>query len=190
MPSLSAEEAPKLKPYMELAEKLGSLVGQLSHGAIAGLSIETEGAAAELNMKPITGAVLAGFMRVHSDTVNMVNAPFLARERGWTCARCGTIARAITTRCCASPPRPRPATARYPAPCSAMRRRGWVELFGIKVEADLAGDMLYIVNEDAPGFIGRLGTTLAKRTSTSAPSTSAARMPAARPCCCCRSMRR
>ena len=35
-----------------------------------------------------------------------------------------------------------------------------IELFGVKVEADLAGDMLYVVNEDAPGFIGRLGTTL------------------------------
>ena len=35
-----------------------------------------------------------------------------------------------------------------------------VELFGIKVEADLAGPMLYVVNEDAPGFIGRLGTLL------------------------------
>src|SRR5688500_20222983 len=82
MPSLSAEEAPRLKPYMALAEKLGSLVGQLSHGAIAGLSIEAERAAAELNMKPITGAVLAGFIRDHSDTVNMVNAPFLTHGHG------------------------------------------------------------------------------------------------------------
>src|SRR6185295_5585715 len=65
-----------------LAEQLGSLVGQLAHGSIAGLSIEAEGAAAELKMKPITSAVLAGFMRVHSDTVNMVNAPVLAKERG------------------------------------------------------------------------------------------------------------
>ena len=63
VPSLSAEEAPRLRPYMALAEKLGSLVGQLAHGAIRGLSIETEGAAAELNMKPITGAVLAGSIR-------------------------------------------------------------------------------------------------------------------------------
>jgi D-3-phosphoglycerate dehydrogenase len=82
MPSLSAEEAPRLKPYMALAEKLGSLVGQLAHGALTNIAIESEGAAAELNQKPITGAVLAGLMRVHSDTVNMVNAPFLARERG------------------------------------------------------------------------------------------------------------
>src|SRR3546814_227159 len=82
MPSLSAEEAPKLRPYMELAEKLGALVGQLEGEEIQGLAVETEGHAAELNQKPITAAVLAGLMRVYSDTVNMVNAPYLAKERG------------------------------------------------------------------------------------------------------------
>src|SRR3569623_1368745 len=82
MPSLSAEEAPKLKPYMALAEKLGSLLGQLEGKRLTGVSIEVEGAAAQLNQKPITGAVLAGLMKVWSDSVNMVNAPFLARERG------------------------------------------------------------------------------------------------------------
>lgn len=82
MPSLSAEEAPRLKPYMALAEKLGSLVGQLTHGAIARISVHAEGAAAELNQKPIVAAVLAGFLRTQTDTVNMVNAPLLAKERG------------------------------------------------------------------------------------------------------------
>src|SRR5687768_4727079 len=75
MPSLSAEEAPKLRPYMELAEKLGSLVGQLEGLRASAISVEVEGAAAALNQKPITGAVLAGMMRVGSDSVNMVNAP-------------------------------------------------------------------------------------------------------------------
>ena len=79
MPSLTAEEAPRLRPYMELAEKLGSLVGQVEGTRITGVSVEVEGAAAQLNQKPITGAVLAGLMRVYSDTVNMVNAPFLAQ---------------------------------------------------------------------------------------------------------------
>src|SRR3546814_14919410 len=82
MPSLSAEEAPKLRPYMELAEKLGALVGQLEGEDIQGLAVETEGHAAALNQKPITAAVLAGLMRVYSDTVNMVNAPYLAQKRG------------------------------------------------------------------------------------------------------------
>src|SRR5215207_9659178 len=66
MPSLSAEEAPKLKPYMGLAEKLGSLIGQLAHGNLDKIAIEVEGAAAELNPKPITGAVLAGLMKNYS----------------------------------------------------------------------------------------------------------------------------
>ncbi|MBB4100950.1 phosphoglycerate dehydrogenase [Sphingomonas kyeonggiensis] len=160
MPSLSAEEAPRLKPYMALAEKLGSLVGQLAHGDLKNIAIESEGAAAELNQKPIVGAVLAGLMRVHSDTVNMVNAPFLAKERGLdvrevrhdregdyhTMVRV-TVGTAQGDRSVAGT-------------LFGNAAPRLVELFGIKVEADLAGPMLYIVNEDAPGFIGRLGTTL------------------------------
>src|SRR5438067_973658 len=160
VPSLSAEEAPRLKPYMALAEKLGSLVGQLAHGAIKGLSIETEGAAAELNMKPITGAVLAGFMRIYSDTVNMVNAPYLAKERGLDVREVRhdregdyhTLLR-VTAQTSAGPRSVAGTLFGNAAP-------RLVELFGVKVEADLAGDMLYVVNEDAPGFIGRLGTVL------------------------------
>src|SRR5688572_29584381 len=160
MPSLSAEEAPRLRPYMALAEKLGSLVGQLSHGSIAGLSIEAEGAAAELNMKPITGAVLAGFMRVHSDTVNMVNAPFLAKERGLDVREIRhdretdyhTLLRVVALTQAGE----RSVSGTLFG--NGARRLG--ELFGIKVEAELEGEMIYIVNEDAPGFIGRVGTTL------------------------------
>ena len=82
MPSLTAEEAPRLKPYMALAEKLGKLVGQILGEDVRSVAVEVEGAAAALNLKPITGAVLAGLMGTYSDTVNMVNAPFLAKERG------------------------------------------------------------------------------------------------------------
>jgi len=160
MPSLSAEEAPRLRPYMALAEKLGSLVGQLSHGSIAGLSIEAEGAAAELNMKPITGAVLAGFMRVHSDTVNMVNAPFLAKERGLDVREIRhdretdyhTLLRVSATTSAGDRP--------VVGTLFANSTPRLVEIFGIRVEAELEGEMIYIVNEDTPGFIGRLGTLL------------------------------
>ncbi len=160
MPSLSAEEAPKLKPYMALAEKLGSLVGQLAHDAISGLSVEVEGAAAALNQKPITGAVLAGYMRVHSDAVNMVNAPFLARERGLDVRevrhdRVGdyhTLIR-LTAKTADGDRSVAGTLFGYAAP-------RLVELFGIKIEADLSGNMLYVVNADAPGFIGRIGSLL------------------------------
>lgn len=160
VPSLSAEEAPKLKPYMALAEKLGSLVGQLAHGALSGISVEVEGAAAQLNQKPITSAVLAGMMRVHSDIVNMVNAPFLAKERGLDVREIRhdregdyhTMVR-VTVKTEAGDKSVAGTLFGDAAP-------RLVELFGIKVEADLVGHMLYVVNEDAPGFIGRLGTLL------------------------------
>jgi D-3-phosphoglycerate dehydrogenase len=160
VPSLSAEEAPKLRPYMSLAEKLGSLVGQLAHDNLTTISVEVEGAAAELNLKPITAAVLTGLMRRYSDSVNMVNAPHLARERGLdvrevrhdrdgdyhTLVRV-TVATEAGDRSVAGT-------------LFGNNEPRLVEMFGIKVEADLDGHMLYIVNEDAPGFIGRIGTTL------------------------------
>jgi D-3-phosphoglycerate dehydrogenase len=145
---------------MALAERLGALVGQLEGDHLKGVAIEVEGAAAELNQKPITGAVLAGLMGVYSDTVNMVNAPFLAKERGLDVREVRhdregdyhTLVRvSITTDA---------GEKSVAGTLFANSEPRLVELFGIKVEADLAGQMIYIVNEDAPGFIGRLGTTL------------------------------
>lgn len=160
MPSLSAEEAPKLRPYMALAEKLGSLVGQLAHGNLTKISIEREGAAAELNGKPITAAVLAGLMRRYSDTVNMVNAPFLAKERGLDVSEIrheregafNTLIR-VTVETEQGPRSVAGTLFGKDAP-------RLVEIFGIGIEADLDGHMLYVVNDDKPGFIGRIGTLL------------------------------
>ncbi|MEO6718140.1 MAG: phosphoglycerate dehydrogenase [Novosphingobium sp.] len=160
MPSLSAEEAPKLRPYMALAERLGSLVGQLAHDNLTQISIEVEGAAAQLNIKPITGAVLAGLMRRYSDTVNMVNAPFLARERGLDVRevrhdREGDYHTLVRVTVATSQGDRSVAGTLF-----GNREPRLVEIFGIGIEADLAGHMLYIVNEDVPGFIGRIGTLL------------------------------
>jgi D-3-phosphoglycerate dehydrogenase len=160
MPSLSAEEAPRLQPYMALAEKLGSLVGQLEGRRASGVSIEVEGAAAQLNQKPITGAVLAGLMKVYSDSVNMVNAPFLAKERGLDVREVRhdreidyhTLVRVSV----ATPDGERSVAGTLFGNASPRL----VDMFGISVEAELEGEMIYIVNEDTPGFIGRLGTML------------------------------
>ena len=160
MPSLSAEEAPKLKPYMELSEKLGSLVGQLAHGNLTEMSIEREGAAAQLSGKPITGAVLAGFMRRYSDSVNMVNAPYLAKERGLDIReirhdRDGNYNTLLRVTVATSQGDRSVAGTLFGDAAPRL-----VEIFGIGIEAELSGHMLYIVNEDAPGFIGRIGTLL------------------------------
>jgi D-3-phosphoglycerate dehydrogenase len=160
MPSLSAEEAPKLKPYMALAEKLGTLVGQLAHDNLTKIAIEVEGAAAQLNQKPITAAVLAGLMKQYSQTVNMVNAPFLAKERGLDVRevrhdREGEYRTLVRVTVSTSQGERSVAGTLF-----GNGQPRLVEIFGIGIEADLDGDMLYIVNSDAPGFIGRIGTLL------------------------------
>jgi D-3-phosphoglycerate dehydrogenase len=160
MPSLTAEEAPRLRPYMELAAKLGSLIGQIEGTRIKSVSVEVEGAAAALNQKPITGAVLAGLMQIWSDSVNMVNAPSLAKDRGLDVREVRhdregdyhTLLRvAVMT------PEGRRSVSGTLFGAGAPRL---VDMFGVGIEAELAGDMIYIANEDKPGFIGRLGTTL------------------------------
>ncbi|MEL1250880.1 phosphoglycerate dehydrogenase [Aurantiacibacter gilvus] len=160
MPSLSAEEAPKLKPYMALAENLGSLVGQLAHGELPKISIETEGAAAQLNQKPIVGAVLAGLMKRYSSSVNMVNAPYLAKERGMEIReirndRGGIYHTLIRVTVETSQGRRSVAGTLFSNGAPRL-----VEMFGISIEADLAGHMLYIANRDMPGFIGSVGQIL------------------------------
>jgi len=160
MPSLSAEEAPRLKPYMALAEKLGRLVGQVAGADIRSVAIEVEGAAAELNVKPITGAVLAGLMGTYSDTVNMVNAPFFAKERGLDVREIRHDREGDYHTLVAVTVGTPQGDRRVAGTLFGNRAPRLVDIFGVAVEAELGPNMIYIVNTDAPGFIGALGTAL------------------------------
>ncbi|MES2711218.1 MAG: phosphoglycerate dehydrogenase [Pseudomonadota bacterium] len=164
MPSVSAEEAPRLKPYMELARHLGALAGQLTASgddAIRAIRIEYEGHAAELNRKPLTAAALAGVLTPLMGAVNMVNAPVVARERGIDVAetiheRSGeyhTLIRLTVVTDSQS--------RSVEGTLVAADKPRLVSIKNIAVEADFAPHMLYVTNHDKPGFIGRFGTALA-----------------------------
>ena len=164
MPSVSAEDAPRLKPYMELCRLLGAFAGQMTHareGVIRSVTIEYEGAAAALSRRPLTAATLAGLMAPIMAGANMVNAPVLARERGIDVAetvhdRPGeyqTLVRVTVTTDQQS--------RAVAGTLFAGSRPRIVEIKGIKVEADFGRYMLYVTNHDKPGFIGRFGATLA-----------------------------
>ena len=160
MPSLSAEEAPRLKPYMKLAEQLGRLIGQVAGSDVRSISVEVEGAAAELNTKPVTGAVLAGLMGTYSDTVNMVNAPHFAKERGLDVREVRHDREGDYHTLVAVTVGTEQGERRVAGTLFGNRAPRLVDIFGVRVEAELTPRMIYIVNTDAPGFIGRLGTAL------------------------------
>jgi len=162
MPSLSAEDAKHLGPYMALAEQLGSFAGQLTRTGLEAVSIEYEGHVAGLNTRPLTQAVLVGVLRPMLDSVNMVNAPVLARQRDIEVAEtkyerdCDyqTLVR-VTLR-----------TEQQERSVAGTLFGGTkprvVEIKGIQVEAQLGRHMLYLTNEDKPGVIGGVGRILAE----------------------------
>src|SRR5579875_317132 len=164
MPSVSAEDAPRLRPYMELCRLLGGFAGQLTQaqeGVIRRVTIEYEGGAAALNHKPLTAIALAGLLAPVMEGINMVNAPVLARERGIEVAE--TVHERDSEyqtliRISVSTDRQTRAVA---GTLFAGSRPRLVEIKGIKVEADFGRHMLYVTNQDKPGFIGRFGATLA-----------------------------
>jgi D-3-phosphoglycerate dehydrogenase len=164
MPSVSAEEAPRLKPYMELSRLLGSFAGQLTQakeGVIRRVLIEYEGAAAPLNHKPLSAAALAGLLGPVMEGVNMVSAPVLARDHGIEISEAvhdrigdyqSLVRITVTTD---------NMTRAVAGTLIGNNKPRLVEIKNIRVEADFAPHMLYVTNRDKPGFIGRFGMTLA-----------------------------
>jgi D-3-phosphoglycerate dehydrogenase len=160
MASVSAEEAPKLRPYMTLAQQLGSFAGQLTESRIKKVRVEYEGEVAAINVRPLTAVMLEGLLKPLMDTVNMVNAPALAKERDIEVAEVKleregdyhTLIRLTVT----TEKQERGVAGTLFADGGARL----VEIKGINIEAQLCEHMLYTVNDDQPGFIGSLGTAL------------------------------
>jgi D-3-phosphoglycerate dehydrogenase len=161
MPSLTAEEAVRLKPYMKLAEQLGSFAGQLTETGITAVALDYEGAVAAHNTRPLTAIALTGLLAPQLSTINMVNAPVICRERD---IRVSETLRAD--------PGDYQTLIRLTVTFEGKQRAVEGTLFagdkprlvsvaGIPLEAELNGHVLFVRNYDKPGFIGALGQTLA-----------------------------
>ncbi len=160
MPSLTAEEAPKLKPYMTLAEQLGSFAGQLTETGLKRVMIEYEGHVAELNVKPLTATLLQGLLAPSVSTVNRVNAPAVAKDRNIQITevihdREGDYHTHI--RLTVETERQ---TRTVSGTLFANGAPRLVEVNDVYLEAELTENMLFVVNDDKPGFIGALGMLL------------------------------
>jgi D-3-phosphoglycerate dehydrogenase len=159
MPSISAEDAPKLKPYMELAARLGSFAGQLTETGLRKVTLTYRGQVAALNTKPLTAIALEGLLKPHVDSVNMVNAPLMARERGIEVTEISNEEienyQATITVSVETDRRQRSASGAIFGGAPRL-----VQMHDARMEAELKGFMLFVRNQDKPGFIGRLGSTL------------------------------
>ena len=163
MPSVSAEDAPKLKPYMKLAEQLGSFLGQVTESAMKKVEIQYCGHVSELNHKPLTAIILQGLLAPLLESVNMVSAPAVAKERNIevsevTCEMLEefqTLIRVTVTT--------DQNTRSVAGTLFAHNKPRLVEIRGISIDAELGPNMLMIINEDKPGFIGALGSLLGEQ---------------------------
>jgi len=159
-PSITAEEAPRLRPYVELAEKLGLFVGQIASASIDKISFVYEGAVAEQKTKAITAAALSGLLKPILEDVNPVCAASLAKRRG-------IVVEEVT----------READSDYESLVTlrAFTAQGEIAVSGtvfhdgkprivrvgeIAVEAEFSASMIFVSNEDKPGFIGRFAGLL------------------------------
>jgi D-3-phosphoglycerate dehydrogenase / 2-oxoglutarate reductase len=159
-PSISAEEAPKLKPFVALGEKLGGFLGQLTEAPIKSIRIQYEGEVGNLNVRPITAAAITGVLRPFLPEVNMVNAPMTAKEKGIQVdevkrnAEGDHESRIYIEVIAEDMPRNAAGTVYQDG------KPRITEIRGIQMDAEFAPHMLYVRNDDKPGFIGRFGSLL------------------------------
>ena len=160
MPSISASEAQKVRPWISLAEKLGSFAGQLTGSSLTAVEIVYEGTASQLNTRALTQAALAGLLKPMLSEVNMVNAPIVAKERGIKVSETRRDRQGIYEGYIKIVVTMGDTTRRVAGTVFSDGRPRLIQVKDINLDAEFAPHMLYVVNEDKPGFIGKLGTLL------------------------------
>jgi D-3-phosphoglycerate dehydrogenase len=159
-PSITAEEAPRLKPFIALAERLGSFAGQLTETGLKKVQLSYEGAVAQMNTKALTSAAIAGLLRPMLQDVNVVSAPIVAKERGIVVEEITREAAGDYDSLISVTVVTEKQTRGVSGTVFADGRPRIVNIKGIRMDAEFAPSMIYITNLDKPGFIGRFSSTL------------------------------
>jgi D-3-phosphoglycerate dehydrogenase / 2-oxoglutarate reductase len=162
MPSVTAEEAAVMGPWIKLAQHLGAFAGQLTAEPIRAINVLYDGVAAGMNLKALDCAVIAGVMKAANPDVNLVSAPVVAKERGIQLSTTtqdksgvfdGYIKLTVVT------------DLRERSVAGTVFSDGkprFIQIKGIQIDAEVGAHMLYTTNEDVPGIIGLLGNTMGK----------------------------
>ncbi len=160
MPSVTAEEAKVMGPWIRLAGHLGNFVGQMTDEPITAINVLYDGVAAGMNLAALNCAVIAGILRRANPDVNLVSAPVIARERGIHISTTrqdqsgmfeGYVKVTVVT------------DLRERSVAGTVFSDGkprFIQIKGITVDAEIGANMVYTTNEDVPGIIGALGRTM------------------------------
>jgi D-3-phosphoglycerate dehydrogenase len=160
MPSVTAEEAKIMGPWIELAGHLGSFVGQMTDEPIKAINILYDGSVSDMNLAALNCSVVAGIMKRANPDVNMVSAPVVAKERGIQISttnqdKSGTFDGYIKVTVVTD--------KRERSIAGTVFSDGkprFIQIKGINIDAEIGAHMLYTTNEDVPGIIGLLGKTM------------------------------
>ena len=160
MPSVTAEEAKIMGPWIKLAGHLGNFTGQMTDEPINAINILFDGVVSEMNLKALTAATIAGIMKRANPDTNMVSAPVIAKERGIQISttkqdRSGAFDGYVKVTVVTG--------KRERSVAGTVFSDGkprFIQIKGINVDAEIGAHMLYTTNEDVPGIIGTLGQTM------------------------------
>ncbi|RAZ83100.1 phosphoglycerate dehydrogenase [Mesorhizobium hawassense] len=158
MPSITAEEAPRLKPFVKLAEVLGAFVGQVTEDPIKEVEILFDGSTATMNTRALISATLAGLIRPQVSDVNMVSAPIMVKERGIIVAEVKRDKSGVFDGYIKLTVKTEHMTRSIAGTCFSDGKPRFIQIKGINLDAEVGQHMLYTTNADAPGIIGLLGT--------------------------------
>jgi D-3-phosphoglycerate dehydrogenase len=158
MPSITAEEAPKLRPFVKLAEVLGAFVGQVTEDPIKEVEILFDGATATMNTRALIAATLAGLIRPQVADVNMVSAPIMVKERGIILSEIKRDKSGVFDGYIKLTVKTEHMTRSIAGTCFSDHKPRFIQIKGINLDAEVGQHMLYTTNADVPGIIGLLGT--------------------------------
>jgi len=162
-PAIPADQVTTLQPYITLSEKLGLFSAQIFEGGVTEITIEYRGEASEIDTAPVKIAAVKGFLTpILEETVNFVNAPFIAKERGievkeTKSADAGDYQSMVAIRI-----RAKDKESYIAGTLFSKKDPRIVAIDSFKVEIVPEGELLFIYNNDKPGVIGNIGTLLSK----------------------------
>ncbi|MBE3639672.1 phosphoglycerate dehydrogenase [Mangrovicoccus algicola] len=160
MPAVTAEEAKVMGPWIKLAEHLGSFVGQLTDEPVKSVNITYDGVAADMNLKALDCAVLAGFLKPTTPDVNLVSAPVMFKEKGVQISQTKQDKSGVFEGYIKLTVELESRTRTVAGTVFSDGKPRFIQIKGINIDAEVAPYMLYTTNKDVPGVIGSLGMTV------------------------------